>query len=145
MEDLHFTLHTIEYSKPQYIRKIIKEFDDKLWLVHLQKKITLILYREYKHVIHDEQDLYDNSAATTLFRGRTGTLKLNKERRHTDGYTNCSTSTAGTTEDIEHFVIDCAALTSTRQYIIALKDHTNKTEKHVQPSSYYLIIISIRI
>ena len=31
MLDLQFTLHTIEYSKPQYIRKIIKEFDDKLW------------------------------------------------------------------------------------------------------------------
>ena len=30
MLDLHFTLHTIKYSKPQYIRKNIKEFDDKL-------------------------------------------------------------------------------------------------------------------
>ena len=87
MLDLQFTLHTIEYSKPQYIRKIIKEFDNKLWHEDLQ----LILYREYKHVIHDEQDLYDNSAAaTTLFRARTATLKLNIERRHTDGYTNCS-------------------------------------------------------
>ena len=52
--DLQFTLHTIEYSKPQYIRKIIKEFDDKLWHEDLQKKNSLILYREYKHVIHDE-------------------------------------------------------------------------------------------
>ena len=97
MLDLQFTLHTIEYSKPQYIRKIIKEFDNKLWHEDLQ----LILYRDYKHVIHDEQDLYDNSAAaTTLFRARTGTLKLNIERRHTDGYTNCSICKANTTEDI---------------------------------------------
>ena len=82
MLDLHFTLHTIEYSNPQYIRKMIKEFDDKL--EDLQRKNSLILYREYKHGIHDEQDLYDNSAATTtLFRARTGTLKLNIERRHT--------------------------------------------------------------
>ena len=36
MLDLQFTLHTIEYSKPQYIRKMIKEFDDKLWLEDLQ-------------------------------------------------------------------------------------------------------------
>ena len=85
MLDLHFTLHTIEYLKPQYIRKIIKEFDDKLWHEDLQKN-SLILYRGYKHVIHKEQDLYDNSAATTaLFRARSGTLKLNIERRHTDG------------------------------------------------------------
>ena len=68
---------------------MIKEFDDKLWLEDLQKNL-LILYREYRHVIHDEPDLYDNSAATTtLFRARTGTLKLNIERRHTDGYINC--------------------------------------------------------
>ena len=82
MLDLHFTLHTIKCSKPQYIRKIIREFDDKLWHEDLQKKNSLILYIEYKHVIHDEQYLYDNSTATTtLFRARTGTLKLNMERR----------------------------------------------------------------
>ena len=117
MLDSPFTPHTIEYSKPQYIRKIIKEFHDKLWHEDLQKKNSLILYREYKHVIHDEQDLYDNSAAaTTLFRARTGTLKLNIER-HTDGYTNCEICKANTTEDIEHFLLDCEALTSTRQYV----------------------------
>ena len=107
MLDLQFSLHTIEYSKPQYIRKMRKEFDDKLWLEDLHKKSSLILYREYKHVIHDEQGLYDNSAATTtLFRARTGTLKLNIERRHTDGYTNCEICKANTTEDIEHFLLD---------------------------------------
>ena len=90
MLDLQITLHTIKYTKPQYIRKFLKEFDDKLWHDDLQMKNSLILYREYRHVIHNEQDLYDNSAATTtLFRARTGTLKLNIERRHTDGYTNC--------------------------------------------------------
>ena len=98
---------------------MIKEFDDKLWFEDLHKKSWLILYREYKHVIHDEQDLYDNSAATTtLFRARTGTLKLNIERRHTDGYTNCEICKANTTEDIEHFLLDCEALTPTRQYVI---------------------------
>ena len=110
MLDLQFTLHTIEY-----IRNIIKEFDDKLWHEDLQKKPSLILYREYKHGIHDEQDLYDNSAA------RTGTMKLNIERRHTDGYTNCEICTKNTTEDIEHFLLDCDALTSTRQYVIGLQ------------------------
>ena len=71
MLDLQFTLHTIEYSKPQYgfniIRKMIKEFDDKLWHEDLQKKNSLILYREYKHGIHDEQDLYDNSRSNNYF------------------------------------------------------------------------------
>ena len=73
----------------------------KLWHEDLQKKNSLILYREYKHVMHDEQDLYDNSAAaTTLFGARTVPLKLNIERRHTDGYTNCEICKSNTTEDI---------------------------------------------
>ena len=79
MIDLQFTLHTIEYSKHQHTRRIIKEFDD------LQKKSSFKLYRKYKKCIRDEQDVYDNSATTTtLFRERTGTLKLNIERSHTD-------------------------------------------------------------
>ena len=100
--------------------KFIKKFDAKLWHEDLQKKNSVILYREYKHVIHKEQDLYDNSAATTtLFKARTGTLKL--ERRHTDGYTSCETCKVNTTEDIEHFLQDCEALTSTRQYVVGLQ------------------------
>ena len=77
MTDLHLTLLTIEYSKHQHIRSMIKEFDAKLWQEDLQTKSSLILYRKYKEIICDEQDLYDNSAATTtLFRARTGTLKV---------------------------------------------------------------------
>ena len=110
----------------QYIRKIIKEFDDKLLHEDLQKKNSLILYREYKHVIHDEQHLYDNSAATTTL-ARTGTLKLiNIERRHTDGYTNCEISKANRTEDIEHFLLDCEALTSTIAEFLLFNNKNNQ-------------------
>ena len=53
-------------------------------------KSSLILYRKYHEIICDEQDLYDNLAATTtLFRARTVILKLNIERQHTDGHTHC--------------------------------------------------------
>ena len=131
--DLNFTLHTIEYSKPQYIRTIINEFDDKLLHEDLQKKNSLILFRKYKHVIHDEQDLCDNSAATpTLFRARTGTLKINIERRHTDEYTNCEICKASTTEDVEHFLLDCEALTYTRKYVIGLqRPYKENREIHI--------------
>ena len=90
--------------------------------MRIYKRRTHEYYREYKHVIHDEQDFYDNSVATTtLFRARTGPLKINIERRHTDGFTNCEICKASTTEDIEHFLEDCEALTSTRQYVIGLQ------------------------
>ena len=126
MIDLHLTLHTIEYSKHQHIRRKIKEVDDKLWQEELQKKISLILYRKYK-------DLYDNLATTTtLFRERTGTLKLNLERRHTDGHTHCEICNINATEDIEHFLLDCETLTFTRQYIIGLqKTYKENRDDHI--------------
>ena len=65
MIDIHLTQHTIEYLKHHHIRRMIKEFDDKLWQEDFQKKSSLILYRKYKDIILNEQDLYDNSAATT--------------------------------------------------------------------------------
>ena len=56
----------------------------------MQVKITTSIYRKFKHTIGDEQDWYDNTASTvTLFNVKTGTLKLNMERRHTDGHTIC--------------------------------------------------------
>ena len=58
------------------------------------------------------------AATTTLIRARTGTLKLNLERRHTDGHTHCEICNTNATEDIEHFLLDCETFTSTRQYII---------------------------
>ena len=73
MIDLH--LHTIEYSNHHHMRRMIKEFDDKLCQEDLQKKSSLILYIENTKILY----MYDNSAATTtLFRART--LKLNMER-----------------------------------------------------------------
>ena len=54
------------------LETIIKAFDDKSWHEDLQKKNSSILYIEFKHVTHDEQDLYDNLAATpTLCRAKT--------------------------------------------------------------------------
>ena len=44
----------------------------------MQDKSTMCIYRKFKHSIRDEQDLYDNTVSSvTLFRARTGTLKLN--------------------------------------------------------------------
>ena len=77
--------------------------------------------------------MYDNSAATTtLFRARTGTLKLNLERRHTDGHTHCEICNTYATEDIEHFLLDYETLTSTRQYIIGLqKTYKENRDDHI--------------
>ena len=72
----------------------------------------------------------DNSAETnTLYKAKTGTLKLNIERRHTDGHTHCEICNTNATEDIEHFLLDCETLTSTRQYIIGLQTPDDHIEE----------------
>ena len=72
---------------------------------------------------------------TTLYRARTGTLQLEPfhiERRHPDGYTNCEICKVNTTEDIEHFLLDCEALTSTRQYVTGLqRPYKENRETHI--------------
>ena len=57
----------------------------------------------------------------TLFRARTGTLKLNLERRHTDGHTICDLCKMKLIEDLHHFLIECTAIKDTRKNILGLQ------------------------
>ena len=79
MDTLQLNINMIEsYNINAKIKTIIKHHDDALWNTDLENKSTLILYRDHKKKIQEEQQLYDNTAATTtLFEARTGTLKLN--------------------------------------------------------------------
>ena len=75
-------------------------------------------------IIQQQQLLYSEQEQETL--------KLNIERRHTDGYTNCEICKANTTEDIEHFLLDCEALTPTRQYVTGLqRPYKENRETHI--------------
>ena len=49
-----------------------------------------------------------------------------------DGHTHCEICNTNATEDIEHFLLDCATLTSTRQYIIGLqKTYRENRDDHI--------------
>ena len=76
-------------------------------MLYMMNKTCMIIQRQ--QLLYSEQE--------------TGTLKLNIERRHTDGYANCEICKANTTEDIEHFLLDCEALTPTGQYVTGLERH----------------------
>ena len=90
MQDLNINLHAMEHYSPAKIKKLVKSWDDSLWMKDMQDKRTMCIYRKFKHTIRDEQDLYDNTASSvSLFRARISTLKLNWERRHTDGHIIC--------------------------------------------------------
>ena len=88
----------------------------------MQDKTTMSIYKKFKHTIRDEQDLYDNTASSvTLFSARTDTLKLNWERRHTDGHTICDLCKFNLIEDLHHFLMECPTITGTRKSILGLQ------------------------
>ena len=104
MQDLNINLHAIEHYSPTKMKKLVKSWDDSLWMKDMQDKSTLSIYRKFKYTIRDEQDLYDNTTSSvTLFRPKTGTLKLNCERRHTYGHTICDLCKMNLIEDLHHF------------------------------------------
>ena len=62
--------------------------------------------------MHDEQDIYDNTAASEiLFRARTNTLLLGIKRKHQDGDIICELCKNGR-EDLQHFLLRCTSLNS---------------------------------
>ena len=65
--------------------------------------------------------MYDNTAAsTTLFEARSGTLRLNDRNRHTRGDTRCPLCNLEY-KDLEHFLLMCDSLKSTRMKIVGLQ------------------------
>ena len=88
----------------------------------------MTLYREHKKKIHEEQQLYDNTAASiTLFEARTGTLKLNTLKRPNDEDTTCNLCKHAN-ENLEHFLLDCDALDTTRRNMPALQRPHNENK-----------------
>ena len=58
--------------------------------------------------------------ATTLFEARSGTLRLNDRNRHTRGDTRCPLCNHEY-DDLEHFLLMCDSLKSTRMKIVGLQ------------------------
>ena len=88
----------------------------------MQDKSTMSIYRKFKHTIRDEPDLYDNTASSvTLFRARTGTLKLNCVIRHIDGHTINDLCKMNLEEDLHHFLMERPAISGTRKNILGLQ------------------------
>ena len=66
MQDLNINLYAIEHYSPAKIKKLVKSWDDSLWMKDMQDKSTMCIYRKFKHTIKDEQDLYDSIKCNTV-------------------------------------------------------------------------------
>lgn len=94
---------------------MIREFDSRNWLEDLQSKSTLHVYKNFKLNIKEEY-FYDNTyESILLFRARSNTLKLNWRQRFEGGDVECKLCDGGAEEDLEHFLIQCSALSAIRR------------------------------
>ncbi len=104
----------LRYITREEIEKRVCDYDEMVWLEELREKSLLELYRQYKHVI-TEEELYDNTYKSVLiYRARTNTLKLNWRNRFTGGDESCELCRSGAEENLQHFIKECCALTSVR-------------------------------
>lgn len=89
------------------LRNRIGKIVERNWMQEMESKSTLRLYREYK--LKMEEVDYDGGVDSMVwFRARTNCLWLNDRRVEEDGR-GCRLC-GGMLEDLEHFVLDCAAL-----------------------------------
>ena len=87
---VNINLYNIEHIQNNENKKTIQDIENSLWNADVIEKSTLTLYRRYKMQIHDEQAIYDNTAASvTLFRARTNTLLLGIKKKHQGGDIIC--------------------------------------------------------
>ena len=120
----NINLSCIENMSNSKIKMMKKNFDAELWQKDILNKSTLKIYRKYKQGIKDEQDIYDNTAASvTLFRARTGTLLRDFKRPIDD---RICILCKEENEDIQHFILECSTLNTTRKNIIELQRPYNK-------------------
>ena len=64
MKAVNINLYNIQQINNNEIKKRVQDIDNSLWKADVIEKSTLTLYSRYKMQIHDEQDIYDNTAAS---------------------------------------------------------------------------------
>ena len=106
----------LESLSKQQIKDRVRDNDNRLWRVGLDKLSSVGIYREFKLKIKEEGG-YDNSfGSNLLFKARSNTLQLNDRKRHykVDKDTSCKLCGEGM-EDMNHFILKCCKLNSKRR------------------------------
>ena len=101
------------------IDKKVREWDNKNWADEIEKKTSLILYRQFKDQIKEEK-YYNDEKSLIRFRFKTNTLLLNDRKRHQNENTKCSLC-GYNLEDLSHFLLECSCIEEERQKITYLQ------------------------
>ena len=108
------------------LKKKVYAWDTEKWRQELEKKKTMLIYKEYKKEIKEEE--YENDLESTLwFKARANCLKLEDKNRQTSKECKlCGTEI----EDLEHFILKCNRLEKIRTEDIRLqKPHNEHTHE----------------
>ena len=108
-------MNLLQQYNENNIKTKVKEWGEERWRVEMRQKSTLGTYCENKNHISEESIYYDNTFKSQLmFRCRTNSLALNWRKRFKGEEEECNLCRQGT-ETLNHFVLECSELETTRR------------------------------
>ena len=130
IEDCGTTIKKVKECTKEKLKEITKKWDTEKWKSEIEGKSSLNIYKQWKKVIKEE--VYDNTyASILLFKARiTGTLNLNKQKRHTGGSTSCYFCT-DVEEDLIHFILIGPGYKEERKTVIELQQPYEENREKV--------------
>ena len=102
-----------------WLKGRVNEWDTMEWEQNINSKSSLHIYRRWKTEVKEEE-YFNDTASSFLFKLRSNTVNLNDRNRHQGGNTEC-TLCGENNEDLVHFVVDCVVLQSERNKILKLQ------------------------
>ena len=122
LNEIKMNVIDIELRSKEEIKQKVIIWDNEQWTSEIKTKSTLLLYRNFKDKIQEE-NIYDNRPSSTiLYKARSNTLPLNDRNRHKNKETHCmACGNIDQLEDISHFILHCPAYIKERTNIIQLQ------------------------
>ena len=89
LNEIKMNVIDLELRSKEEIKQKVIIWDNEQWTSEIKTKSTLLLYRNFKDKIQEE-DIYDNRPSSTiLYKARSNTLPLNDRKRHKNKETHC--------------------------------------------------------
>ena len=81
MDEVKLKVTDIKMQSKEEIKQKLIAWDNKQWKHTIESKSSLLIYRQYKDKIQEE-NIYDNRPSSTIFYKARNTLPLNDRNRH---------------------------------------------------------------
>ena len=122
-------IEQIQNMSKEDIKQKVYELDTERWKKEMEELSSINVYKRFKHEIN--QYPYQNSPKyNLLYKMRSNTLNLEIRKRHVGGPTLCKLCESAD-EDMNHFLIHCRSLATTRQEIRELQSPVMEDEDYV--------------